>query len=126
MFGGLAFLYRGRMCCGIVGSESDGASPRRRIRCRHARTTRAADGFHGQAAQRVRVRLATGFRTAAALRTWLSRGERAADEKTTGQATGRSMRPHPPRTTAATLAGHAEGNEPSLLGRFDECAVDQV
>ena len=28
MFGGLAFLFRGRMCCGIV-ARPDGANPRR-------------------------------------------------------------------------------------------------
>ena len=32
-------------------TRSDGASPRRRIRCRHARATRPAHGLHGQAAQ---------------------------------------------------------------------------
>jgi len=84
MFGGLAFLYRGRMCCGIVGSdlmvripddESDAV-----MRGRHVRPM----DFTGKPLRGFVYVSPPGFRTAAALRTWLSRGERAADEKAMG------------------------------------------
>ena len=92
MFGGLAFLYCGRMCCGIVGrdlmvrvadDEFDAV-----MRDRHVRpmdfTGKPLRGF-------VYVSL-PGFRTAAALGTWLSRGERGAKEKAGGPPRRRPMR----------------------------------
>ena len=84
MFGGLAFLCLGRMCCGIVGSdlmvripddESDTVMRNRYVRPMDF-TGRPLRGF-------VYVS-PPGFRTAAALRTWLSRGERVAEEKAAG------------------------------------------
>ena len=81
MFGGLAFLCAGRMCCGIVGNELmvrvrmdefDAA-----LRKRHVRpmdfTGKPLRGFVYVSAQ--------AFRTATALRRWLSYGERAVKEK---------------------------------------------
>jgi TfoX/Sxy family transcriptional regulator of competence genes len=100
MFGGLAFLCLGRMCCGIVGSdlmvripddECDAVMRNRYVRPMDF-TGRPLKGF-------VYVS-APGFRTRAALRGWLSRGERVAEEKAAGLAKGRSMRPPPPRTMA--------------------------
>ena len=81
MFGGLAFLLRGRMCCGIVGSdlmvrvaadEFDLV-----MRGRHVRPM----DFTGRPLRGFVYVSPPGFRTAAALRTWLSRGERVAQEK---------------------------------------------
>ena len=81
MFGGLAFLLRGRMCCGIVGGdlmvrvtddEFDSV-----MRGPHVRPM----DFTGTPLSGFVYVSAPGFRTAAALRTWLSRGERVAQEK---------------------------------------------
>lgn len=92
MFGGLAFLHRGRMCCGIVGrdlmvrvldDEFDAV-----MRGRHVRpmdfTGRPLAGF-------VYVS-PPGFHTTTALRTWLSRGERAAEAKATATTKRRPSR----------------------------------
>lgn len=81
MFGGLAFLWRGRMSCGIVGSdlmvrvrldEFDAT-----LRKAHVRpmdfTGRPLTGF-------VYVS-PPGCRTATALEAWVSRGKRAAEAK---------------------------------------------
>jgi len=81
MFGGLAFLYRGRMCCGIVGAdlmvrvadaEFDAV-----MRGRHVRPM----DFTGKPLTGFAYVSPPGFRTAAALRSWLARGQRAADRK---------------------------------------------
>ena len=86
MFGGLAFLCLGRMCCGIVGSdlmvripddEFDAVMRRRYVRPMDF-TGKPLTGF-------VYVS-PPGFRTLAALRGWLSRGERVAGEKAAGLA----------------------------------------
>ena len=81
MFGGLTFLCRGRMCCGIVGNDLMVRVPDDEfdaiVRGRHVRpmdfTGRPLRGF-------VYVSPA-GVRTTAALRVWLSRGDRAARQK---------------------------------------------
>ena len=79
MFGGLAFLYNGRMCCGIVGNdlmvrvpvdEFDAA-----LRRRHVRPM----DFTGKPLKGFVYVSAPGFSTAASLRAWLTRGERAAE-----------------------------------------------
>ncbi len=81
IFGGLAFLLQGCMCCGIVGNdlmvrvsadEFDAV-----IRGRHVRPM----DFTGKPLRGFVYVSPPGFRTAAALRTWLSRGERVAEEK---------------------------------------------
>ena len=78
MFGGLAFLYRGRMCCGVVGNdlmvrvaldEFDAA-----LRRPHARPM----DFTGKPLKGFVYVSAAGLATAASLRGWLTRGERAA------------------------------------------------
>jgi TfoX/Sxy family transcriptional regulator of competence genes len=82
MFGGLAFLCRGRMCCGIVGCDLMVRVPDDEfdavMRGRHVRPM----DFTGRPLRGFVYVSAPGFRTAAALRTWLSRGERVAAEKT--------------------------------------------
>jgi hypothetical protein len=88
MFGGLAFLCRGRMCFGIVGSDlmvrvpHDEFDAVMRLRC-----VRPMD-FTGKPLKGFVYVSPHGFRTAAALRTWLSRGTRVAE----GKATGRTKR----------------------------------
>jgi hypothetical protein len=81
MFGGLAFLCRGRMCCGIVGhdlmvrvveDEFDDV-----MRGRHVRPM----DFTGTPLRGFVYVAPPGFRRAAALRTWLSRGERFVQAK---------------------------------------------
>lgn len=76
MFGGLAFLLAGRMCCGILGGEL---------------IVRIADDEFQSVMRRPHVRLMDftgkplkgfvyvsppGFRTSTLLRAWLARGER--------------------------------------------------
>lgn len=81
MFGGLAFLYRGRMCCGIVGSDLMVRVPDDEfdavMRGRHVR----AMDFTGEPLRGFVYVSPAGFRTAAALQTWLSRAERVAELK---------------------------------------------
>ena len=100
MFGGLAFLYRGRMCCGIVGSDLMVRVPDDEfdavMRGRHVRPM----DFTGKPLRGFVYVSPPGFRTAAALRTWLSRGERVAEEKATGPT---KRRPSP---KIASAAGH--------------------
>lgn len=100
MFGGLAFLCIGRMCCGIVGSdlmvripddECDAVMRNRYVRPMDF-TGRPLKGF-------VYVS-APGFRTRAALRTWLSLGERVAEEK----AAGPTKRRRPSRKTGSAAS----------------------
>jgi len=97
MFGGLAFLYRGRMCCGIVGSDL-------MVRVPDDEFDAVVDGPHarpmdftGRPLRGFVYVSPPGFRTAAALRTWLTRGLRAADERAAGPAKRRARR--------ATVAG---------------------
>ena len=84
MFGGLNFLCRGRMCCGIVGSDLMVRVPDDEfdavMRGRHVRPM----DFTGKPLRGFVYVSPPGFGTAAALRTWLSRGERVAEEKATG------------------------------------------
>jgi hypothetical protein len=92
MFGGLAFLCQGRMCCGIVGNdlmvrlpidEFDAALQRRHVRPMDF-TGRPLKGF-------VYVS-PSGVATAAALRAWLARGERASKSAIAAR-TGHGSRP---------------------------------
>jgi len=90
MFGGLAFLYEGRMCCGIVGNdlmvripidEFDAA-----LRRRHVRPM----DFTGKPLKGFVYVSPPGFATAASLRVWLTRGERAAKNAAVNQTRRRS------------------------------------
>jgi hypothetical protein len=76
MFGGLAFMYRNRMCCGIVGSElvvriaaDEFAAAMRR---RHVRPM----DFTGKPMRGFAYVSGAGLRTTAALRGWIRHGER--------------------------------------------------
>ena len=97
MFGGLAFLLRGRMCCGIVGSDlmvrvPDGEYET--IICEpHIRPM----DFTGKPLRGFVYVSPPAFRGAAGLRTWLARGERVAEEKAAELSKRRSSR----RTSSA-------------------------
>ena len=76
MFGGLAFLSGGRMCCGIVGrdlmvrvadDEFEAVMKQRHVR---------PMDFTGKPLKRFVYVSPAGIRTPAALRVWLARGER--------------------------------------------------
>ena len=92
MFGGLAFLWRGRMCCGIVGADLMVRVPIGEfdalLRKRHVRPM----DFTGRPLKGFVYVSPPGFRTDAALRTWLSRGERVAKETATGPTESRRRR----------------------------------
>jgi hypothetical protein len=83
MFGGLTFLYLGRMCCGIVGSDLMVRVPDDEfdavVRGPHVRPM----DFTGKPLRGFVYVSPPGFRTTAALRRWLSRGERVAEQKAT-------------------------------------------
>ena len=100
MFGGLAFLCLGRMYCGIVGSDLMVRIPVDEFDAvMRNRYVRPMD-FTGKPLKGFVYVSPPGFRTPAALRRWLSRGQRVAKETAAGVAKGPSMRPRPPRTTA--------------------------
>ena len=83
MFGGLAFLERGRMFIGINGNElMVRVGPERHDEALAREHVRPMD-FTGRPLRGFVYVSPPGFRTAAALRTWLSRGERVAAEKAT-------------------------------------------
>jgi hypothetical protein len=99
MFGGLAFLWRGRMSCGIVGGDLMVRVPLDEfdalLRKPHVRpmdfTGRPLKGF-------VYVSPA-GFRTSSALGAWVSRGQRAAEVSDVAKS-GRSLRGRPTKRGA--------------------------
>ena len=81
MFGGLAFLCKGRMCCGIVGNDLMVRVPIDEfdvvLRTPHVRPM----DFTGKPLRGFVYVSPPGFRTASALLAWLSRGERVASDK---------------------------------------------
>jgi TfoX/Sxy family transcriptional regulator of competence genes len=80
MFGGLAFLSHGRMCCGIVRCDLMVRVPAEAfealLRKRHARPM----DFTGKPLRGFLFVSPSGCRTDAALRTWLAYGQQAAGE----------------------------------------------
>jgi TfoX/Sxy family transcriptional regulator of competence genes len=76
MFGGLAFLLRGRMCCGIVGDDlmvRVAADEFEAVmRARHVKPM----DFTGKPLKGFVYVSPPGFRTRAALRLWLEKGDR--------------------------------------------------
>ena len=103
MFGGLAFLLRGHMCCGIVGDDLmvrvDEEDYDALLRRSHVRQM----DFTGKALRGFVYVSAPGFRTTAALRTSLSRGERVAQEKAT-RPTARSLSKSPGSTARTRVS----------------------
>jgi TfoX/Sxy family transcriptional regulator of competence genes len=91
MFGGLAFLVDGRMCCGVVGQDlmaRVGAEA-------HAQALRKAHvrqmDFTGKPLKGFVYVSGDGIRTAAALRKWIAAGRRVAEAAATPRA-GRDRR----------------------------------
>jgi len=109
MFDGLAFLCLRRMCCGIVGSDLMVRIPEDEIdavmRRRHVRPM----DFTGKPLRGFVYVSPPGLRTATALRTWLSYGERVAEVK--------AARPTARRSSATTSA---PGRRPALQTRRSE------
>lgn len=96
MFGGLAFLCQGRMCCGIVGDDLMVRVPLDEfdavLRRRHVRPM----DFTGKPLRGFVYVSPPAFRTATALRAWLSYGERVANQKAARSGKGRPKgRPRP-------------------------------
>ena len=92
MFGGLAFLCRGRMCCSIVGHRLMVRVPEDEfdavMRGRHVRPM----DFTGRPLKGFVYVSPSGFRTVATLREWLARGERVAVQKATRPAMASARR----------------------------------
>jgi TfoX/Sxy family transcriptional regulator of competence genes len=98
MFGGLAFLCRGRMCCGIVGSDLMVRVPDDEYEAiLNERHVRPMD-FTGRPLRGFVYVSRPGFRTLAALRAWLARGDRAAKQKA-----------RPPKATASRRPRSSSG-----------------
>lgn len=80
-FGGLAFLYGGRMCCGVVGGDLMVRVPDDEfdavMRRRHVRPM----DFTGKPLRGFVYVSPPGFRTLRALHGWLSKGQRVAEEQ---------------------------------------------
>jgi hypothetical protein len=106
MFGGLAYLCRGRMCCGIVGNDLMVRIPEDEIaavmRGRHVRPM----DFTGKPLRGFVYVSPAGFRTDTALQTWLSYGERVvlakAGEPMKGSSNGRAQARGRRRATSHT------------------------
>lgn len=92
MFGGLTFLLRSRMCCGVVGNDLmvrvSGDEYEAIVRKPHVRPM----DFTGKPLRGFVYVSPPGFRTATALRTWLARGERIAEERAEPPSKRRSRR----------------------------------
>lgn len=90
MFGGLTFLCQGRMCCGIVGNDLMVRVPLDEFDAvlgeRHVRPM----DFTGKPLTGFVYVSPPGIRTAVALARWLTLGERAAKDASTGHGTRRS------------------------------------
>jgi TfoX N-terminal domain len=78
MFGGLAFLCEGRMCCGIVGNDLMVRVPIGEFDAALRKPYVRPMDFTGKPLKGFVYVSPSGFVTAASLRLWLTRGERAA------------------------------------------------
>lgn len=78
MFGGLAFLCEGRMCCGIVGNDLMVRVPIDEFDAALRKPNVRPMDFTGKPLKGFVYVSPSGFATAASLRMWLTRGERAA------------------------------------------------
>lgn len=102
MFGGLAFLCRGRMCCGIVGADLMVRVPVEEFDAVMRRPHARPMDFTGKPLKGFVYVSPPGFRTAAALRTWLALGQRVAEAKAAGD-----------RTRRPRASGNALGRRPT-------------
>jgi hypothetical protein len=94
MFGGLAFLCEGRMCCGVIGTDLVvRVTADEKPRVMEQRHVRAMD-FTGRSLRGFVFVAPGGYATAGDLEEWIDRGLRfvASDEAPQRPATGRSGR----------------------------------
>ena len=127
MFGGLAFLLHGRMCCGIVGTDLMVRVPDDEfdavIRGPYVRPM----DFTGRPLRGFLYVSPRGFRTATALRTWLGRGERVAQQQAVGTKTRMRRGTRPASTQLGTDAGpHSQerGTRRARVSRRDSQMAD--
>ena len=64
MFGGIAFMVRGNMCCGVIGDRLMLRVGPKGYETALSRPHARADGFHGEADERDGLRRARGVRLA--------------------------------------------------------------
>jgi TfoX/Sxy family transcriptional regulator of competence genes len=83
MFGGLAFLVGGRMCCGIVGDELMARVPSDAYSATLRRAHVRPMDFTGKRLKGFVYVGANGLRSAAALRTWIASGRQVAEAAAT-------------------------------------------
>ena len=104
MFGGLAFLFRGRMCCGVVGHDLMVRIPDDEFEAvMGSRHVRPMD-FTGKPLKGFVYVSPSGFRTPTALRAWLAYGKQAAEAK--------AATPPSRRSRAMTgVSGHARSRQ---------------
>jgi len=100
MFGGLTFLWGGRMCYGIVGADLMVRVAEDEFDEVVRRPHVGPMEFTGRPMRGFVYVSPPGFRTAAALRAWLSRGECGASQK---PATPARRRSRPRKTTAVRV-----------------------
>lgn len=81
MFGGLAFLCNGRMCCGIVGTDLMVRVPKGAYESTLAEPHVRPMDFTGRPMKRFVYVAQTALRTPESLRRWLSSGEHVAREQ---------------------------------------------
>jgi TfoX/Sxy family transcriptional regulator of competence genes len=79
MFGGLAFLLRGHMCCGIVGSDLMVRVGPDELENALANAHVRPMDFTGRPSKGMVYVAPAGIRTASALRKWIGRGIRFAE-----------------------------------------------
>ena len=90
MFGGLAFLCQGRMCCGIVGNDLMVRIPADAVDATMRRQHVRPMDFTGKPLRGFVYVSPPGFRTATALRAWLSHGVCVAEQRAPNAAARRS------------------------------------
>ena len=118
MFGGLAFLCCGRMCCGLVGNDLMVRIPddsfEAVMRSRHVRPM----DFTGKPLKGFVYVSPSGFRTATALRAWLAYGEQVAEAKaaTPTARRSRATTSGPGRPDSASSVCYGDGIAARRLG----------
>jgi len=96
------------MCCGIVGSDLMVRVAEEEYDALLRRSHVRPMDFTGKALRGLGYVSAPGFRTAAALRAWVSRGEQVAEQKASKPAPSRARRRTP---SGAATAGETPASE---------------
>ena len=96
MFGGLAFLCDGRMCCGIVGTDLMVRVPKDAYESTLAEPHVRPMDFTGRPMKGFVYVARVALRTPTSLRSWLTRGEKAArEQEALALRKGRKRQSHP-------------------------------